>query len=530
MHLKRSAAVGLCALSLALCVPSRAVIQNGTLLHFEAMNNASFATCQGSRAEFCVRTCCEKGENVISRKCAPSSTDWAPTFLNQTTTANLEIIGGFIQECKFGYQLKTLSFHIDESTKYLLSSSGELEVQTAENTFALGFNYCFFNLEVNDQILESVRSCVKISVPQVAGLPSIDSVPSVSVRKCCPPDQMMGVSKDALVCVNRSSPWRPAVIHSYPTQLAQLPAEKTNISDPGKFKCPNGTSMQFLIPSASKDAFFLMSNGNILLARYNLSIKPGLFCLDDLRNPTSAPQPFATVCHTMPKQRTPKQLEAHCTDEVCVQKCCAAGFRLHNSQCVPTTLRWKPTFYEGERLFRGQVAHKVLYGQINCDDGEIHVFNGSRSATPLLQKNGGLRVNGTVYTFGVHRCCIDSGSIQNLPASLNSPGHTLAFCCQPHDKEAELMEIVKKILLIMSSICLFVMLAIYMLVPCLRNIHGKCLMSHAAALFAAFFFTVYNQIVPVEEGPSCDALGENNATVLYYFHSCIEVISSNADG
>ncbi|XP_037079781.1 probable G-protein coupled receptor Mth-like 3 isoform X1 [Pollicipes pollicipes] len=215
----------------------------------------------------------------------------------------------------------------------------------------------------------------------------------------------------------------------------------------------------------------------------------------------------------MIEESTAEEFEAQCPGEVCIQKCCAAGFHLFNTTCIPTQLQWEPTFYEGDDLFIGEVAHTVLYGKTNCEDGETFIFSerlGELDA-PYVQTNGKLHVTGLNLTFEAHQCCLEYETYYNLKTQRNDIAE-IAFCCFPYDKEAGIMAAVNNVLLTLSAICLFVMLAIYMLVPDLRNIHGKCLMSHAAALFVAFFLTVYNQFARIPLGDSCEALG----MLLYY--------------
>lgn len=473
------------------------------------------ATCLDSDADICLRTCCAKGQHAINRKCTNSSTEWKPPFLNQSALEHLDIVGGPISPCGFGQKQITLSQYIDPFTNYILRPSGELDVQTPGKNYTFGHQYCFYNVEQNSKVFESVRGCAPIDVPQVPGLATIDNVQAVSVRKCCDLDEVLDVVDEGqrFVCVNDTKVWQPQVIHGYPTELIQLPPEKANISAEGRFECPKDTVPQYLTSAIPENVNFLESNSQLRLASYNLSIDPGMFCLDSLRSTSSSPQPISLACYGKAEEHTKEQFEELCPEGLCVRKCCAPHFHLLNNNCVPTTLRWRPTFYDGEDVFEEEVAHNIIHGKANCDNGDRFIFSQrlSRKDTPFLQRNGEIHITKLNLTFEAHQCCLDYETFFNETLRTYDTSE-IAVCCYPRDQEATIRDQINSALLTLSAICLFVMLAIYMMVPRLRNIHGKCLMSHAAALFIAFFLTVYNQLVGVRLGSSCDLLG----FLLYY--------------
>ncbi|XP_043209801.1 probable G-protein coupled receptor Mth-like 1 isoform X2 [Amphibalanus amphitrite] len=469
--------------------------------------------CGGSTADYCVRTCCPEGQNAIARECTESPLRWTPSFLSGDVS--LKVVGGPMRECGPNEDQVTFTTFSEPRAAFELQPSGELTVTTDSDVYHLGHDYCFRNIEHDGQIFETLRCCVPKVVPQVAGLVSIDNVTRVAFRKCCPVGQLLVVNRETqdFDCANSSVSWLPEVLHGDPTSLVPLPPEKAEIRAEGDFRCPQNAVPQYLHSDHNK--FFLEANGHLLVDLYNVTLNPDRFCLDVLQSPSPKPQVIGHVCYDETERHTEEQFEELCPSEsVCTRKCCAANFLLSNTYCIPaTTSQWRPTFHQEELVVPEPDNFTLLYGRSECEGGHNFIFSRrvGEKDVPFLQVNGDIQVPRLNLTFKAHQCCIDSEVFYDKSTKENHVVET-AICCQPEDLEASIREYVNSTLLTISFICLFIMLAIYMLVPKLRNVHGKCLMSHAAALFVAFFLTVFNQLHGVELGPGCDALG----LMLYY--------------
>ena len=460
-----------------------------------------------------MRSCCPPGQNFFLAlgSCATRTLKWQPSFLS--ATVNLEVVGGPIAECESNEDQKTFYPHLDASLQFELQPSGKLSILTSKGVYDLGHNYCFRNFELGGRIYESVRTCVPKVVPQVPGLPSIDNVTEVSFRKCCPVGQQLAVDREAqdYGCVNSSFDWLPKVLHGDPTELTRLSPEKARVEAGGDFSCPSNTVSHHL--RSPNDEFYLKLDGRLLIPSYNLTIKPDDFCLDLLQS-SSKSLAIGHVCFDNTEEHTKEEFEELCPEGVCVRKCCASQFSRFNGKCRPATGKeWQPTFHDGEDVANDSAParYTVLYGMSKCDGHNLLFRRGSdgedKDENPLLQVTGEIMVPRLTFKFEGHQCCLDYETYYDNAMHKNVVVET-ATCCQPKDLEGITIRYIITILLSTSAIGLFIMLAIYMMVPSLRNIHGKCLMSHGAALFIAFFLNVLSYVIHVNQGPGCDILGE----------------------
>ena len=479
------------------------------------VNTTSSATCETSTVDYCVRTCCPPEQNFVypQRSCTAGTLKWTPTFLSGEVS--LKVVERPIAECVDNEEMKTFAPHRDASMQFHLQQSGELSVSTSKGVYDLGHNYCFRNIEHGGSIFETVRSCVPKVTPQVPGLVSIDNVTQVTYHKCCPDDQVLANNTETedFHCVNGSFDWLPDVLHGDPTGLTQLPFEKTEVKAGNDsfpmFECPQNTVLRYLHPASSK--YYLQVDGRLLISTYNLTMKSGRFCLDQMQGSSAKPDVIAFVCYEESEKHTKEEFEELCPERVCARKCCAPGFILEHDQsyCVPSTVdEWHPEFHDGEYVVSAPADYTLLHGMSACD-GHNFIFSKiiGEKGVPFLQATGDIQVPRLNLTFKDHQCCLDYEKHYDVDAQVNIIVEK-AFCCQPKDWEDIIRQHVNSALLSISAICLFVLLVIYMLVPSLRNIHGKCLMSHATALFVAFFLTALNYFIGLDLGPGCDALGE----------------------
>ena len=478
----------------------------------EAAANSSLNsdTCETSTVDYCVRTCCPPEQNFVypQRSCTPGTLKWTPTFLSGE--ASLKVVERPIAECVDNEEMKAFAPHRDASMQFQLQKSGELSVSTSKGVYDLGHNYCFRNIEHGGSIFETVRSCVPKVAPQVPGLVSIDNVTQVTYHKCCPDDQVLAINTETkdFHCVNGSFDWLPDVLHGDPTGLTQLPFEKTEVKAGNDsfpmFECPRNTVRRYLHPN--KEKYYLQVDGRLLVITYNLTLKEDRFCLDLM--PDSGPKAvIAFVCYEESEKHTKEEFKKLCPEGVCARKCCAPGFMLDQSDCIASTVsEWQPSFHDGESVVSTPINHTLLHGISACD-GHVLTFNRVGEGAPLLQVNGDLQVLARDISYEAHQCCLDHVKHYDNDAQRDTEVET-ALCCEPINREKIAFGYVTSTLLTISATCLFVLLVIYMLVPSLRNVHGKCLMSHAAALFVAFFLTALNYFIGLDLGPGCDALGE----------------------
>ena len=306
----------------------------------DSSNSTDSATCEGSTADFCVRSCCPPGQNFFGAlgSCATGTLEWEPSFLSGNVS--VKVVGRPSPGCGPKEDLKVFSPHTEASIQFELQPSGELSIVTSK-VYDLGHNYCFRNIEHGGRIYETVRSCVPKVVPQVPGLPSIDNVTEVSFQKCCTVGQVLAVDREAqdFGCVNGSFDWLPNVLHGDPTELTRLSPEKANVKAGNgaktKFECPPNTVPQYLHPASAK--YYLQADSQLLLATHNITIKADHFCLDLMQSSSSAPQVIAHVCYDEIERHTKEKFEELCPEGVCARKCCARGFMLSNNDCIPST-------------------------------------------------------------------------------------------------------------------------------------------------------------------------------------------------
>ena len=73
---------------------------------------------------------------------------------------------------------------------------------------------------------------------------------------------------------------------------------------------------------------------------------------------------------------------------------------------------------------------------------------------------------------------------------------------------------VYRALLVVSALFLVATLVVYCSVPELRNLHGRCLMSHVAALLAAYGSNLAGQLAPVYSNMvACQVTGQSRKVV-----------------
>ena len=91
----------------------------------------------------------------------------------------------------------------------------------------------------------------------------------------------------------------------------------------------------------------------------------------------------------------------------------------------------------------------------------------------------------------------------------------LAIVCYPEREDVAIPHIsagtyVYRALLAVSALFLVATLVVYCSVPELRNLHGRCLMSHVAALLTAYSCLLVGQLEPVFSNMAvCQATGQS---------------------
>lgn len=174
-----------------------------------------------------------------------------------------------------------------------------------------------------------------------------------------------------------------------------------------------------------------------------------------------------------------------CQLKPCIRKCCAKDEHLVTIPKVPSWCSKNPAhspfdnfsvpvYLNPDRLADIEKNHfDILYGNV-CTNGKLAL-----NPKKYPKDKHFLMVNGNLYHkekyLDSSKYCLDSRNGSDIIYTYK--------CFDKKDKEAELVFSMYPIFLLFSCVFLVVTFIIYSMIPELRNVHGKCLMSYVISLF-----------------------------------------------
>ena len=262
-----------------------------------------------------------------------------------------------------------------------------------------------------------------------------------------------------------------------------------------------------------------------------------------------------------------------CAQTRCLRKCCPEGFLVRRGDltCVPAAARWQPAFHHGETRTPEGDDFSVVSGVPVCrspgeEAGRVFTLEPNRPSSPgqrpgehprqdpregygqdpdeepevedplnperfFLQEDGRLWSPGQATMVPAGRFCVDRVVYDAPPEDDQSTATTatrdnrntatrddqdavlgqIAVLCFP--RQTSVPRPSPPPLLVSLQACsvagLLAVLLIHLLVPALRNQHGRCLVSHSAALLVAFScLLAATQPAVYDRIPLCQAVGE----------------------
>ncbi|KAF0300801.1 G-protein coupled receptor Mth2 [Amphibalanus amphitrite] len=350
-------------------------------------------------------------------------------------------------------------------------------------------------LEDGEVVVEEEEDEVLSDLP--SSLPTLRWGEAATITKCCPPEEVLVRQTDGQPPTCQPVPadqrWRPLLLNGRSGQRVAPSARSALVS--GNVSC---AGQHFWLDSTAGERFELLTTGHLYMRRADALLAPLSFCADRLlsrpeRPPEEAgpPAPLragraARVCTLSLQERSSlldeQTLWPACARRRCLRKCCPRGLKVrwHDQLCVPQTGEqpWRPGFWQQA----GNVTdYLTVAGNPPCraDDGSFRkVFALEPAYTdddqfflkeewPSVEYEHPQKP-GVLIDYHAAIVCFGESSGSAAGARVSAATHLY------------------RALLLVSALFLLATLVVYCAVPELRNLHGRCLLSHVAALLAAY--------------------------------------------
>ncbi|XP_043234625.1 G-protein coupled receptor Mth2-like [Amphibalanus amphitrite] len=373
-------------------------------------------------------------------------------------------------------------------------------------------------------------------------LPTLRWGETATITKCCPPEEVLVRQTDGQPPTCQPVPadqrWRPLLLNGRLGRRVAPSARSALVS--GNVSC---AGQHFWLDSTAGERFELLTTGHLYMRRADALLAPLSFCADRLlsrpeRPPEEGgpPTPLragraARVC-TLSLQERSSLLDEHtlwpaCARRRCLRKCCPRGLKVrwHDQLCVPQTGEqpWRPGFWQQAS---NVTDFLTVAGNPPCraDDGSFRkVFALEPAYTDddqfFLKEDGRLWVPRQEATIPLEDFCVDQVEYEHP----QKPGvlidyHAAIVCFGESSGSAAGARVsaathLYRALLLVSALFLLATLLVYCAVPELRNLHGRCLLSHVAALLAAYGCNLAAQVEVVY---SSMAACQVTALVMYF--------------
>ncbi|XP_037073930.1 probable G-protein coupled receptor Mth-like 1, partial [Pollicipes pollicipes] len=375
------------------------------------------------------------------------------------------------------------------------------------------------------------------------------------VTKCCPEDAALvrrpGRPTPACEPVPVAHRWQPRLLNGR-THVLSPPDDRSAVAE-GNVTCE---SDQFWVNSAEAGGEFeLLNTGHLYLRRSDALIEPGTFCADlllslpgasgllsnatadgsseanvtsdltlDLTSATSSV--VARVCTVSLQDRAslldPEDLRPACLRGTCLRKCCPRGLKAlrEGLTCVPQTgpAPWRPAFHHALTQPLKRTEYHTVHGNALCRTannslGKVFALEPKYYSEDafFLQEDGRLWVPDQHVTIELADFCVDQVEYHHEGRTFDA--HFAIVCFGDPGTQINVGNYVYRCLLLVSTLFLLATFAVYSAVPELRNLHGRCLMSHVAALFTAYVCNLASQLQPVYSSMAACQL---TALVMYF--------------
>ncbi|XP_037094717.1 G-protein coupled receptor Mth2-like [Pollicipes pollicipes] len=191
----------------------------------------------------------------------------------------------------------------------------------------------------------------------------------------------------------------------------------------------------------------------------------------------------------------PETLQPACARHVCARKCCPRGLQIRAADlaCVPQRAPWRPVFHTEHTREVKVESFLTMPGNPVCGPSEAGAYGRVFALQPAyddkdifyLQRDGTLWVPQQSTSFAPSQFCVDQARyVYNSTFSID---YDYAIACFGKPlASVYTATYVYRFLLVVSALCLLVTFVIYVAIPELQNVHGRCLLSHVAALFTAY--------------------------------------------
>ncbi|XP_043237558.1 probable G-protein coupled receptor Mth-like 1 [Amphibalanus amphitrite] len=354
------------------------------------------------------------------------------------------------------------------------------------------------------------------------------------ILRCCAEDEALVRSSDPAELpscqpVGETLRWRPQLLNARAGSRGP-PDSRLTVLQTGNLTCTEGSF--WLDGGRPEQRFELLTTGELYRSEVDVLQPAQQFCAGRLIEPHNLTDAEgvaidgAIVCnvsmHQLSSLVDETLLEPTCRRETCFRKCCPRGLYMDRYQrCLPLPANntWRPSFYRSLTHRAGSGSYRTIWGNARCPPSEDGQYGRVFPLQPVfraldrfyLQTNGSLWVPGQQKMTNLPHFCVDQ-----MLYSLNGSEqfHAFAILCFGGSPPAVApRHYVMEALLIVSAALLLVTFAIYAAIPELRNVHGRCLMSHVAALFTAYVCRIASQTAFVYRSlPFCQAI----AIIMYY--------------
>ncbi|KAF0310098.1 G-protein coupled receptor Mth2 [Amphibalanus amphitrite] len=354
------------------------------------------------------------------------------------------------------------------------------------------------------------------------------------ILRCCAEDEALVRSSDPAELpscqpVGEELRWRPQLLNARAGSRGP-PDSRLTVLQTGNLTCTEGSF--WLDGGRPEQRFELLTTGELYRSEVDVLQPAQQFCAGRLIEPHNLTDAEgvaidgAIVCnvsmHQLSSLVDETLLEPTCRRETCFRKCCPRGLYMDRYQrCLPLPANntWRPSFYRSLTHPAGSGSYRTIWGNARCPPSEDGQYGRVFPLQPVfrdldrfyLQTNGSLWVPGQQKMTNLPHFCVDQ-----MLYSLNGSEqfHAFAILCFGGSPPAVApRHYVMEALLIVSAALLLVTFAIYAAIPELRNVHGRCLMSHVAALFTAYVCRIASQTAFVYRSlPFCQAI----AIIMYY--------------
>jgi len=329
---------------------------------------------------------------------------------------------------------------------------------------------------------------------------------NVKYKKCCPEGEYLNLagmtrgSYHQTPCVPYNNTYTPLnLVDEESGSMAVIKNSTVRQVNSGLPICPPDHKLELLMEGMVP--YHITTSGKFVMQLPSGKITVTDYCSDHAVSDMAPVTEAALLCFKTPTAKD------SCGDRPCVSSCC--GFDktyVYNTGCVPSNELYSPQFKNKNGEHQEAPDYSTHMSILTCPKQFL-----LRPEQPGQEHDEFyLLPSGDLFTTidGLSRSA-DEYCVTYFSDSRNSSSESIAMVCVPEvsarDSKAWFF-ILTTSLMTLSCLFLLITLVIHVIVPDLRNLHGKNLISYIIALLFAMIFLVIAQTMHLES-VACKVVG-----------------------